>query len=70
MNTEITNVKKRLYFIQKKKVESNLIYMIKHSVSRMFEYLLEDQDNCNKGFTLQERLYVICGKVFKVEGDG
>ena len=42
--------------------------MIKHSVSRVFEYLLEDEDNSNKFLAQEERdnIYVIC----KVGGDG
>ena len=42
--------------------------MIKHSVSRMFEYLLEDEDNSVKFLAQEERdnIYVIC----KVGGDG
>ena len=36
--------------------------MIKHSVSRVFEYLLEDEDNCIKGLAQEERdnIHIIC----------
>ena len=42
--------------------------MIKHSVSRVFEYLLEDEDNSIEILAQEERdnIYVIC----KVGGDG
>ena len=49
-------------------VKRSLFNMIKHSVSRVFEYLLEDEDNSIK-FLAQEdcdSIYVIC----KVGGDG
>ena len=49
-------------------VKCSLFNMIKHSFSRLFEYLLEGEDNTIKGLAQEERynIHIIC----KVEGDG
>ena len=70
--TKLKEYKKLTYLEQVKytetEVKCSLFNMIKHSVSRVFEYLLEDEDNSIKFLAQEERdnIYVIC----KVGGDG
>ncbi|XP_065682338.1 uncharacterized protein LOC124816623 [Hydra vulgaris] len=49
-------------------VKCSLFYMIKHSVSRVFEYLLDYESNCIMSLSQEERdnVQIIC----KVGGDG
>ena len=70
--TKLKEYKKLTYLEQVKytetEVKCSLFNMIKHSVSRVFEYLLDDEDNSIKFLAQEERdnIYVIC----KVGGDG